>query len=302
MYDRVIHESPAPDEKPRTRWLRRAAHFPVIRILLFTGGISASLQVVRLVAGGLEQVLGAGWPSSAANLVLQILAVHVAYCGIVRLLERRHAAELALSGAARETAAGALVGAGCLTVTVGLIAGLGYYRVEEIGAWAALVTAFGMAAGSSYIEEVLFRGVIFRITEEALGTWLALGITVALFGLVHLGNPNATLYGAAAIGIEAGVLLGAACVLTRRLWLAIGIHFGWNFIQAGVFGPNVSGIRVESLLRSELSGPELLSGGSLGVEGSIFAITVCLLASLAFLTRAWRQDRFIRPFWRRQAS
>ena len=227
MYDRVIHESPAPDEKPRTRWLRRAAHFPVIRILLFTGGISASLQVVRLVAGGLEQVLGAGWPSSAANLVLQILAVHVAYCGIVRLLERRHAAELALSGAARETAAGALVGAGCLTVTVGLIAGLGYYRVEEIGAWAALVTAFGMAAGSSYIEEVLFRGVIFRITEEALGTWLALGITVALFGLVHLGNPNATLYGAAAIGIEAGVLLGAACVLTRRLWLAIGIHFCW---------------------------------------------------------------------------
>ena len=92
---------------------------------------------------------------------------------------------------------------------------------------------------------------------------MALGITVALFGLVHLGNPNSSLYGAAAIGIEAGVLLGAAYVLTRRLWLVIGIHFGWNFIQAGVFGPNVSGIRVESLLRSELSGPELLSGGSL---------------------------------------
>ena len=291
-----MHESPAPDEKPRTRWLRRAAHFPVIRILLFTSGISASLQVVRLVADGLGQVLGAGWPSSAANLVLQILAVHVVYCGIVRLPEQRRATELALSGAARETGAGVLLGAGCLTVTVGLIAGLGYYRVEEIGAWAAIATAFSMAAGSSYIEEVLFRGVIFRIAEEALG------ITVALFGLVHLGNPNASLYGAAAIGIEAGVLLGAAYVLTRRLWLVIGIHFGWNFIQAGVFGPNVSGIRVESLLRSELSGPELLSGGSLGVEGSLFAIVVYLLASLAILNRARRQDRFIQPFWRRQAS
>ena len=185
-------------------------------------------------------------------------------------------------------------------MTVGLIAALGYYRVEEIGAWSALAAAFHMAVASSYIEEVIFRGVIFRITEEALGTWLALGITVALFGLVHLGNPNASLYGAAAIGIEAGVLLGAAYVLTRRLWLVIGIHFGWNFIQGGVFGPNVSGIRVESLLRSELSGPELLSGGSLGVEGSIIAIIVCLLASLAILHRARRQDRFIQPFWRRQ--
>ena len=295
-----MNESSAPGEKPRTGWLRRAVHFPVIRIVLFIAGISVSLHLVGLVHDGLGQVLGEGWPSSAANLALQILAVHLVYCGIVRLLEQRRAAELALSGAAQETGAGVLVGGGCLTVTVGLIAALGYYRVEEIGAWSALAAAFHMAVASSYIEEVIFRGVIFRVTEEALGTWLALGITVALFGLVHLGNPNASLYGAAAIGVEAGVLLGAAYVLTRRLWLVIGIHFGWNFIQGGVFGPNVSGIRVESLLRSELSGPELLSGGSLGVEGSVFAIIVCLLASLAILHRARLQDRFIQPFWRRQ--
>ncbi len=170
MYDRVMHESPAPDEKPRKGWLRRAAHFPVIRILLFTAGISASLHLVRLAHDGLGPVLGEGWPSSAANLTLQILAVHVVYCGIVRLLEQRRAEELALSGAVRETGAGVLVGGGCLTVTVGLIAALGYYQVEEIGAWSALAAAFHMAAGSSYIEEVIFRGVIFRVTEEALGT------------------------------------------------------------------------------------------------------------------------------------
>ncbi len=134
--------------------------------------------------------------------------------------------------------------------------------------------------------------------EEALGTWLALGITVALFGLAHLGNPNATLYGAAAIGIEAGMLLGAAYVVTRRLWLAVGVHFGWNFMQAGVFGPNLSGRQVGSLLESRLSGPDLLSGGALGVEGSVFAIAVCLAASLVFLKRARREGGFIRPFWR----
>ena len=287
--------------EPRPGWPRRIVLFPITRILLFIGGVVAAVATAGLVAGWLGQGLGAWWPS-LGNVALQILAVHFVYRGIVRLLEQRTPDELALDGAVRETGAGALVGGGCLTVTVGLIAALGYYQVEGIGAWiTALVTAFGIAAGSGYIEEVIFRGVVFRIVEEALGTWLALGITVALFGLVHLGNPNATLFGAAAIGVEAGMLLGAAYVLTRRLWFAIGLHFAWNFLQAGVFGPNLSGVGVGSLLQSELHGPDLLSGGALGVEGSVFAIAVCLLVSIALLNRARREDRFIRPFWRRQA-
>ena len=291
-----------PDRSPWTRWPGRIVRFPLTRILLFIGGIGAALGLLRVVAGGLARGLGTGWPIVVANLVLAILVVHFAYRGIARLLERRSAVELSLSGAPLETAAGALVGAGCLTVTVGLVAALGYYEVQEIGTWAALVTALGIAAPSGYIEEVIFRGVIFRIAEESLGSWLALAISVALFGLAHLGNPSATLYGAAAIGIEAGVLLGAAYIVTRRLWFAIGVHFGWNFMQAGVFGPNVSGRQVESLLQSRLSGPDLLSGGALGLEGSVFAIAVCLLASLVLLTRARRQDRFIRPFWRRRQA
>ncbi len=207
-----------------------------------------------------------------------------------------------LSGALRETSAGTLVGAACLTLIVALIAALGFYQVQGVGAWTALLTAFGLAAVSGYAEEVIFRGVVFRILEEGLGTWLALTISAALFGLVHLSNPNATLYGTAAIGIEAGVLLGAAYVLTRRLWLAIGVHFGWNFMVAGVFGPSLSGYQVRSVLQSRLSGPDFLSGGALGVEGSVFAIAVCLLASAVFLRRARLQGRFIRPFWRREAT
>ena len=293
-------ETAPPDR--RTRWPSRILLFPVTRIVLFLGGIAAVLRLLQMVGGGLARGLGAWWPSGPANVVLPILAVHFAYRGIARLLERRSPDELSPSGALRETGAGALVGAGCLTVTVGLVAALGYYRVEGIGASAALATALGIAATSSYIEEVIFRGVVFRILEEGLGTWLGLGISMALFGLVHLGNPNATLYGAAAIGIEAGILLGAAYVLTRRLWLPIGIHFGWNFMQAGVFGPNLSGVQVASLLQSELSGPDVLSGGPLGVEGSVFAIAVCLLLSVVFLTRARRQSRFIPPFWRRRRA
>ena len=119
-------------------WLAGSSAFPVIRIVLFIVGIGAALWLARLVNGGLGRGLGAWWQGTAANVALQILAVHVAYRGMVRLLEARSAAELCLRGAARETGAGVLVGAGCLTATVGLVVVLGYYHVEGVGVWIAL--------------------------------------------------------------------------------------------------------------------------------------------------------------------
>ena len=288
--------------KPPEGFFGRIAYFPPIRLVLFAAGISGTLWLLRRLTGGIAGALGPGWASSAANVVLSILAIHFAYRGITRLLERRSADELGPRGAVREAAAGALAGAACLTLTVALVFALGYYRIEGVAAWTALLTAFGIAAASSYLEEVIFRGVLFRIVEEGLGTWLALAVTVAVFGLAHLGNPNATLYGALIIGVDAGVLLGAAFVLTRRLWLAIGIHFGWNFMQAGVFGPSLSGHEVESLLESRLSGPDLLSGGALGVEGSVFAVLVCGALSALLLMKARRRGLFVPPFWRRKRT
>ncbi len=140
------------------------------------------------------------------------------------------------------------------------------------------------------------RIILFRIIEQALGTWLALAISAAVFGLVHLANPNATLFAALAIALEAGVLLGTAFVLTRRLWLAIGIHFAWNFTQSGIVGSNVSGVSVGGLIESRLSGPELISGGALDTEGSVFAIALCLVAGVVFLVQAHGAGHVTRPF------
>ena len=292
----------APRPAPPETLLARIVQFPLIRIVLFAAGIGGALWLVRLVTGGLAGALGAWWPNAAANVALSLLAVHFVYRGLTVLLEGRSADELAGSGAPSETAAGAVIGAGLLALTVAFVATLDYYHVEGTGAWTALLIAFGIAATSGYIEEVVFRGVLFRIVEESLGTWAAFAVSVTFFGAAHLSNPNATLYGAAAIGIEAGVLLGAAYILTRRLWLAIGIHFGWNFMQAGVFGPNLSGHEVGSLLQSRLSGPDLLSGGALGVEGSLFAVLVCGALSVLFLMKARRRGQFVPPFWRRNRT
>ena len=79
-------------------------------------------------------------------------------------------------------------------------------------------------------------------------------------------NPEATWIAVLCIAVEAGVLLAAAYITTRRLWLPIGLHFAWNFTQGGIFGVPVSGFRVRGLLKSTLTGPELLSGGAFGAE------------------------------------
>jgi hypothetical protein len=135
--------------------------------------------------------------------------------------------------------------------------------------------------------------------EESLGSWLALAISALIFGLLHLANPNATLWGGIAIAIEAGVMLAAAYMYTRRLWLPIGIHFAWNFTQGAIFGVAVSGNEAKGLLQSTLSGPSLLSGGDFGAEASIFAVLICLAAGIYFLQKSSQQGKFIQPFWKR---
>lgn len=254
-----------------------------------------------MLGGALYEGLGFGpWQvTSLARTVTVAGAAHVAYLGYVRFVEQRPAVELSWADAPRELGQGALVGLGLLTGTVAALAAIGFYRVEAVNAWTVLIPAFAVAVQAAYIEELLFRGVLLRILDESLGTGLALAISAALFGIVHLGTPNATLYTALAVSLEAGLLLGAAYVLTRRLWLPIGIHFAWNFLQAGVFGGTrtAEALGVRSLLDARVTGPDLLSGGGSGLDGSVFAVTLCLGVAVALLVLAHRRGHFKPPFW-----
>lgn len=224
----------------------------------------------------------------AAAIVVAIITL--GYVGFVRVVEKRPVTELSLKGAVAKTSAGILLGATLISITIAVLALLGYYRVEGINPWRALIVTLPVLTSSAYIEEILFRGVLLRLLEGWLGTWLALAISALLFGGVHLINPNATLWSAFAIAIEAGLLLGGAFLLTRRLWLAIGTHFAWNYFQGIVFGVAVSGNRIEGLLNASISGPLLLSGGAFGAEASIIAVGVCGVASAVLIRKAIEKE------------
>lgn len=277
--------------------------FPLTRIILATILLLFAITAAQFGMIGIGRVLGLslGLTSLLSGLVVAPVSL-VIYRAYVRLIEARPLSELSFDGALAEFGRGLLLGAGLFTAVIGVIWLMGSYRVTGFNGVEVLLAPLAVAVASGFGEEIIFRGVIFRITEESLGTWWALGISGLIFGLLHLGNPNATLWGGIAIALEAGILLAAAYMLTRRLWLAIGLHAAWNFTQGGIFGVNVSGFEFRGLLQSQLTGPEWLSGGGLGAEGSVVAVLVCLATGIYLIVRAVQKGHVVLPYWKRKAS
>jgi membrane protease YdiL (CAAX protease family) len=179
---------------------------------------------------------------------------------------------------------------------------LGIYRIDGLNPLSYLIPAIAMALSSSVFEELLFRGVFFGSVEAWFGSWAALVVSSLVFGLTHLINPQGTIEGALFIAVEAGILLGAAFMLTRRLWLSIGFHMAWNYTQSAIFSGIVSGNdAAPGLIRSTVKGPDFLTGGSFGVESSVLALTLCTMTGIVMLVLAARRRKVVPPIWKRSA-
>ena len=278
--------------------LRVVLRFPLVRMPLLGG--------LMFLAMGLSngfQAKYAGAPLTAfAFVVGMIVLALTVYAGFVRFVEGRPVSELALSGLGKDFGTGLLLGFGLYAACILVLVLLGAYRIEGLNPWHYLLPVIPMAVSSAFLEELIHRGVLFRVIEEYLGSWVALVATAAFFGSRHLGNPDATLVGAIFIAVEAGVLLAAAFMLTRRLWLPIGIHMAWNYTQAAIFSGTVSGVEMPpGLVAATITGPDLLTGGKFGVEASVIAFALCSAAGLVILAHAVRRGRVVPPMWTRSA-
>jgi membrane protease YdiL (CAAX protease family) len=202
----------------------------------------------------------------------------------------------------RELGVGLLIGAGLYTCSVLVLMILGVYRIEGLNPISFMIPAIALALSSGVFEELLFRGALFRIVEEWLGSWISLLVSSFVFGFVHLLNPAATLTGALFISVEAGLLLAAAYMVTRRLWMSIGFHMSWNYTQSAVFSGIVSGgVSEPGLIKPIIKGPDFLTGGSFGLEASVVAFVFCTATGVALLIMAVRRGNIVPPFWKRAA-
>jgi membrane protease YdiL (CAAX protease family) len=187
------------------------------------------------------------------------------------------------------------------SIAVAIAGALGIYRIVGVGSLNGLLAALIVpTVGAAVTEEMLFRGILFRWLEQFGGSWLALLLTSAFFGAAHLMNENASMIAAVGIALEAGVMLGAAYMLTRSLWLPMGLHAAWNFTQGEIYDIPVSGTTADGMVDAQLSGPPLLSGNGFGLEASLIAIVVATLFGEWLLWLAIRKGELVQPMWVRR--
>lgn len=282
--------------KPAPGLALRVLRFPLTLLVI-------ELVAVALVASGTSFALrkagiGRDGPLHLLGGLVVALAVVGLWKALRRWLEGEGDAEFATPGALRELGGGLALGFLLFSAMAGVVMLLGGLRIEGLRGAGQIWAMLAMGLTSAVVEEVLFRGVLFRQVEAMLGSWAALAITSALFGAAHLGNPGSSPFAAFAIAVEAGILLGAAYLLTRRLWLAMGIHAAWNFTQGWVFSIPVSGGKAPlGLLITSREGPEWLTGGAFGLEASAVAMVAATLAGLVLLTLAVRRGAVRPPMW-----
>jgi uncharacterized protein len=223
---------------------------------------------------------------------IKVVALVAGYIWYVRLVEQRSCAEFSLAGAVSETARGFALAAAIISATVLLLACLGFYQVQGLGFSPAVLSMFGGFFSVAVLEEVLFRALLFGLLEQWLGTWLALLLSSLLFGLAHLINPNADILTTLQL-VVLGLMFTAAFLYSRRMWLCIGMHWGWNFVQGGVFSVAVSGMEAKGLLQSSISGPAWLTGGDFGIEGSVITTVCCLICMVLLMVKAIQRRHFV---------
>ncbi len=263
------------------------SRFTLVRILLALLAVCLPVALVLVLTQQIpDKALRAYWPALLAAVV-----GYAGYAFYVRRIEARAPAELGRP-LGRELGAGMALGAILFLAVLGLLAAAGMYRVTGTGDWAVLLKSASEMVFVAMVEEILFRGVLFRLPERSLGSWTALVVSGVIFALAHIPNDNVTLIAVANTAV-AGLLFAAAYLATRRLWLPIGMHFAWNFVSDGLFSLPTSGHPARGLLQGQLTGPEWLTGGAYGLEASALTFVVMSIATVLLLRRAARAGHIL---------
>ena len=255
----------------------------LLRVVVFGFLAFAGMSLLGPLLAETGYFLGAVLSTFAAAAIANALAL--------RIWERAHLADLGLywtAASRRNLALGFIGGAGAANLALGVPL-LG--RVAELHptpdagpTWGAVLFVTLLLLFGALCEEVLFRGYAFQVLISAFGAWATILPMGVLFGAAHAINPSATLLGTANTAAW-GVLLGYAVVRSGDLWLAIGLHFGWNWTLPW-YGVHLSGFNIKMTgYAMQWKIGELWSGGEYGPEGGLLC-TLVLGALIVFLWKA----------------
>ncbi len=281
----------------------RFFNFPLARIvviLLFLAPIVIINSVVVMqVITNMEEPM-ATWVDMARLLITMPLLIlsYQLYC---QTFEKRDAVEVSLPGAFRQWAIGAAVAAGLVLIFVVLIVLLGEFNIVEFRPILKLFNNFLMFNTGALLQEMILLLVVYRLIEELAGSWISLLCSLTLFAGVHLFNEAETLVSIFMLMLSSLIFI-APFILTRRIWVSWGFHASWNFMQAGVFGMPNSGVLFDGWMVTEISGPEWITGGAVGLEATYLSVGLDFLIGVVVLIMAIKAGKLVAPGWKRKLS
>lgn len=279
--------------RPRLFW--RLTFWFIVTMLLATA-INLALQAVANITAWEITTNSLAWQlvTSVSTLIVMTASVFLAR----RWFDHRSIRSLGLrwdGGAARDLLAGFLI-ATLMMFLMFFIGRLGGWLMVSSYAWQnpdpgqwwlSMLVMFVAFIGVGWEEELVTRGyLLHNLADSWLSTSgrvkiiMAVILTSALFGFMHMLNPNATWIGALGSGL-AGIFLAYGLIASKRLWLPIGIHIGWNFIEGPILGFPVSGMTdFVPMVQQQISGPDWLTGGAFGPEAGVVLLPALVLGTI----------------------
>ena len=193
-------------------------------------------------------------------------------------------------GVCLEFATGVLIGFGLISLGVLVMMMNGSYQPVGLQLVPGILYGLALGFGAAFVEEPAYRGFLLGGLAKVMSPARAIIYSSIVFGLMHLMSSTSAggdqALGLIGIIVSTALLFAGAYFLTKRLWLAIGIHLGWNFTLGGVYGLAVSGLpAAEGFVKhQEVTGSHLVTGGNFGPEGSL---TIMVLGAAIGAVMLW---------------
>ena len=271
----------------------------IIIVILFLLPVTILNQIVKSNVGQIFTPIFVNIVNYGLDFATLVLFI-IVYGIYTKIVERREPYEFSFRELGMEVGAGFMLSVCLVSLVVIIMYAMGYYKIIGVNPFINLTDVFFAQMMVAFMEELFFRLILFKLTEEFAGSGIALIVQGLLFGFAHAGNPNADLWTTLGLVLSCTFIFGGAFMLTRRIWLIMGIHWGWNFFQSGVFGMPNSGVLRPRWIIPEINGPYWITGGAWGIEVSFIAILLLFLIGIYVYIRAVKNGQYVKPIWIRR--
>jgi len=274
--------------------IKKILYFPITKIII---GISVCFSqfvviqnfVLKPLFYSIIQDKGIADP---IIIFISSIVLLVSYYYLFRLYDKRKITELSIKYLPKEMFGSFIFGFLTISLSIFILYLLGHYQALSITTTHYSARFFTVLIFAALVEDLFHRGLIVREIENWLGSNIAIVIAM-LVELQHIFNPNSDLFSLLFYLIW-GFTMAMMFIYTKRIWFPFFFHLGWNFAQP-FYGSNLTGLNdMGSIIQSKFTGPELLTGGETGIEGSIFTASFLLIIGIVLYYLAKKEGKIVK--------